>query len=279
MQGGSERSRGLFARAISMSGGLELTYSAEQAARVAASVAQRAGVAPTAEAMRAVPIARVAEVQASIAPGELELETEQDRDPTGGMLWVAPVRDGDVVAHDPLAALGSGARVELLSGETQEEGLLYLAGVPGFDELPEAALEAFAARISPRPQELLADLRAREPDAAPGRLAAQAITEVAFHAPGRALRERHAQLGRDTYGYSFTWRSSALGGRLGAAHAVDLPFAFDTLGTPGLAGADDALLGLEGGPQELADRMHGAWVRFVREGDPGWPAHPHAERL
>ena len=42
---GSERSQGLFQRAISMSGGVELTYSPEQAARVAAAVAGRAGAA------------------------------------------------------------------------------------------------------------------------------------------------------------------------------------------------------------------------------------------
>lgn len=275
---GSPRSRGLFRRAISMSGGVELTYSPKQAARVAAAVARRAGVEPTAAAMSRVPLAKVVAVQAAIAPGEIDLETAEDRDPTGGMLWVAPVRDGDVVAHDPLAALGRGAVVDLLAGDTSEEGLLYLAGAPGFDDLPAEALEAFAARLSPQPQDLLATLRANEPAADPGKLAAQAITEVAFHAPTRSLLARHAATpGGTTHAYRFAWRSKALGGRLGAAHAVDLPFVFDTLQQPGFAGADDELLGAEGGPQELADRMHGAWVRFVSTGDPGWPEHPAIE--
>jgi para-nitrobenzyl esterase len=275
---GSPRSRGLFGRAISMSGGVALTYSAEQAARVAAVVAARAGVAPTADELRRVSLAEIVDVQASIAPGEIDLATDADRDPTGGMLWVAPVRDGDVVAHDPLAALDCRAEVDLLAGDTAEEGLLYLAGVPGFDDFPEEALEPFAARLSPEPHELLASLRAAEPGAGPGRLAAQAISEVAFHAPTRALRERHAQLGRGgTYGYRFTWRSPALGGRLGAAHAVDLPFVFDTLQEPGFSGVDDTLLGVEGGPQELAERMHAAWVRFVQTGEPGWARHPAIE--
>ena len=26
-------------------------------------------------------------------------------------------------------------------------------------------------------------------------------------------------------------------------------------------------------PQQLADAMHGAWVRFARDGDPGWPRY------
>jgi len=58
---------------------------------------------------------------------------------------------------------------------------------------------------------------------------------------------------------------------------VDLPFVFDALDTPGAAGTDDALLGVEGGPQELATRMHASWVRFVVGGDPGWPAYGHVE--
>jgi len=277
---GSERSAGLFQRAISMSGGVELTYSPEQAARIATTVAERAGAEPTAAAMSRIPVAKVIDVQESIAPGEIELDTPEDRDPTGGMLWVAPVRDGDVVAEDPLAAVGRGATVDLLIGDTSEEGLLYLAGVPGFDEFPAEALAAFVARLSPEPESLLARLRSSEPDAAPGKLAAQAITAVAFHAPTRALRERHASLGdRRTYGYRFAWRSGALGGRLGSAHAIDVPFVFDAMQDPRYSGADDRILGVAGGPQELADRMHGAWVRFVTDGEPGWAEHPAVEVL
>ena len=263
-----------------MSGGVELAYSPEQGERVAAAVAGRAGADATAAAMAELPIAKVLEVQESIAPGEIELETAAERDPTGGMVWVAPVRDGELVADDPLAAIGRGAEVDLLIGDTSEEGLLYLAGVPGFDEFGEEALQAFAARLSPDPQALIAQLRAAEPDAHPGKLAAQAISEVAFHRPTRALRERHASFeDRATYGYRFAWRSSALGGRLGAAHAIDVPFVFDALDSPQYAGADDLVLGPDGAPRELADRIHGAWVRFVESGEPGWPEHPATQVL
>src|SRR5271165_439065 len=276
---GSPRSRGLFTRAISMSGGVELTYSPAQGERVAAHVAGCLGVEATAEAMRSVPLARVIEAQSQIAPGEIDLG-DGERDPTAGMVWIAPVRDGDVVAEDPLGAVGSGAEVDLLAGDTSEEGRLYLAGVPGFDAFSEEALRAFAARVSPQGEALLAGYRGEEPDQAPGVLAARLITDVAFCLPTKALLERHASLGaRSTYAYRFGWRSGALGGRLGAAHAVDLPFVFETLDAPGIAGADDALLGADGGPPELAARIHAAWVAFVSHGDPGWPAHPHVERL
>lgn len=276
---GSPRSRGLCQRAISMSGGVELTYSRDQAARVAAHVASRLGMAPTAAAMRGVGITRVLDVQEAIAPGEIDLSVGGEPDRTAGLLWPVPVRDGDVVAEDSLAAIGSGARVDLLAGDTEQEGWLYLAGVPGFDRLPREAVEALAARLSEDPAALLAACEAREP-AGGGPLAAALMTEVAFHGPTVRLLDAHAGLrAGTTYAYRFRWRSSALGARLGAAHTVDLPFVFETLEVPGMAGTDDALLGCEGGCQELASRMHAAWVRFVTDGDPGWEPYPALERF
>ena len=65
----------------------------------------------------------------------------------------------------------------------------------------------------------------------------------------------------------FILRMVEFGGRLGAAHSVEMPFVFDTLGneTGHILGTDP--------PQSLADLMHGAWVAFAQTGDPGWPAY------
>ncbi|MET0975251.1 MAG: hypothetical protein ABWX82_06255 [Leifsonia sp.] len=46
---------------------------------------------------------------------------------------------------------------------------------------------------------------------------------------------------------------------------MELGFVFDRLDSPdaiGMAGPD--------APRQLADDMHGAWVRFATTGDPGW---------
>jgi carboxylesterase type B len=32
-------------------------------------------------------------------------------------------------------------------------------------------------------------------------------------------------------------------------------------------------------PQGLADAMHGAWVAFAKNGDPGWPAYDSERRM
>jgi carboxylesterase type B len=66
-------------------------------------------------------------------------------------------------------------------------------------------------------------------------------------------------------------RPPAFGGQLGACHALEIAFVFDTLdmGAAQLAGP---LLG-PAPPQSLADRMHAAWVGFATRGDPGWPKY------
>jgi para-nitrobenzyl esterase len=60
---------------------------------------------------------------------------------------------------------------------------------------------------------------------------------------------------------------AAAWGRLGAAHAVEIPFVFDTLGL-----GTEPLLG-PAPPQSLANAMHAAWVNFAATGECGWPKY------
>jgi para-nitrobenzyl esterase len=70
-----------------------------------------------------------------------------------------------------------------------------------------------------------------------------------------------------TYMYEFAWRSPQFNGRLGACHALEIAFVFDTLGY-----GTEALLG-PNPPHRLADTIHAAWVAFATSGDPGWPKY------
>ena len=89
------------------------------------------------------------------------------------------------------------------------------------------------------------------------------IGDVVFRLPMLRL----AQL-VPSFVYRFDWRSPAMGGRLGAAHAMELPFVWNKLDLP----ASQFLLG-GAQVQPLADLMHDTWARFVRTGDPGWSLH------
>jgi carboxylesterase type B len=71
--------------------------------------------------------------------------------------------------------------------------------------------------------------------------------------------------------YEFDWASPVGNGLFGACHALEIPFVFDTIDRgPGQMLGD--LLG-PSAPQELATKMHRAWVSFVATGDAGWPAY------
>ena len=120
--------------------------------------------------------------------------------------------------------------------------------------------------------EALATYRSIRPQATPGELLAEIQTDWWCRIPAIRLAEAHARHeARGTYVYEFAWRSPAFDGRLGACHALEIPFVFDTLdlGPRQMVGG---LLG-DAPPRALASEVHQAWVRFARTGDPGWPAY------
>jgi len=69
---------------------------------------------------------------------------------------------------------------------------------------------------------------------------------------------------------------------LGACHVIELPFVFDQLQLPALAGPR-GMLGTAPVPAELASRVHRAWIDFATTGNPGWAPHttttPHVQSL
>ena len=99
------------------------------------------------------------------------------------------------------------------------------------------------------------------------------LGEALFGAGTAHMADTHARIsGGRTHVYSFAHRSTALDGRLGATHTIELPFVFDLADEPWLHG-DTGLLGPASTPAGLAARMHGAWVAFATTGTPGWAPH------
>jgi para-nitrobenzyl esterase len=108
------------------------------------------------------------------------------------------------------------------------------------------------------------------PTQAPGDLLAAVQTDWWVRIPAIHLAEAHANSTSGTYMYEFAWPSPQFDGRLGAVHALEIPFVFDTLDQ------ELPLLGPLLGPnppQQLAGTMHAAWVGFATNGDPGWPKY------
>ncbi len=267
---GMPTAQGLFHKAIAQSPPQNHLTTA-QAQRIASATADILKVAPTPQALAAVPLpALIAGVEAMVT----DLRDRAKWGPIGGQPPYLPVIDGSVLTAPPLAALQRNAApgLPLLIGCTDEEARLYL--VPGgtIDRIPAPAV-AGALRGAKLPASAAAVYAQARPDASPGDMLASFDSDQTFRMPTLRYAEQHVGAGASVWFYNFSWASPAFGGRLGAGHVVDVPFAFNTLGSRQAAP-------FLGGPgfQPLADDMHGRWARFVKTGDAGWPRYDLASR-
>ena len=258
------RARGLLDRVIAMSGTAVLTRTYDLALDDTRRLAAELEVAPTRDGLAAVPAAQVMATERRLAA-----------DRAGGpadVVTLAPLVDGDLIPEQPLDALAHGAGTDraLLLGTTSEEANPALALAA--DRIDDARLRRRLARMG------LGDGAAESyrddlPDgAAPWQVLAAAVTDQIFRMPTARTADARAGATAGTFAYEFRWRSPALGG-VGAAHGVDLPFAWDLLDADHVP----AVLG-EAPPGPLAERMHRHWVDFVTAADPGWPAYESGSR-
>ena len=261
---GMPMAQGLFQKAIAQSPP-QNHFTPEQAARITKATAEVMGVAPTAQALAAVPL------PAMITATEKMIGDLRDRakwGPIGGQPPYLPVIDGKVLTTTPLAALQKNAgNVPLLIGCTDEEARLYL--VPGgiIDRIAPPAFEG-ALRGNRLPANAAAVYAKVRDKASPGDMLAALESDATFRMPTLRFAEQRVAAGAPVWLYNFSWPSPGFGGRLGAAHVVDVPFSFNTLATKQAAP-------FLGGPgyQPLANEMHARWTRFIKTGDAGWPRY------
>ncbi|MFG1963228.1 carboxylesterase family protein [Nonomuraea sp. NPDC049028] len=186
-----------------------------------------------------------------------------------------PVIDGDALPDHPLDALrrGAGSGVRLLAGWNRDDTRIGLVPTGMIDLADERILSAVVGAYG-GPDGTIELYRAARPGASDGDLLAAVTTDCFIRVPVIRVAEAHLEAGEaDTWMYRFDHESPSFAGRLGAAHAVELPYVFDLLDEK----SSQVLIGDEP-PQVVADTAHGAWVRFVAEGDPGWPRYNLANR-
>ncbi|MBX7134586.1 MAG: carboxylesterase family protein, partial [Fimbriimonadaceae bacterium] len=180
-----------------------------------------------------------------------------------------PVVDGETLPALPLERVARGASkgVDLMVGTNLDENRLFL--VPGgiIDQITDEALAGIVTAYGLPVESTLAAYRQARPGESPGDLMAAIQTDWTWRIPSIRLADAHAKAKGATFMYEFAWPSPQFGGLLGAAHAVEMPFVFDTLGNQ-----TEPLLG-PSPPQHLADTMHRAWVNFATTGNPGWPRY------
>ncbi|WP_313885911.1 carboxylesterase/lipase family protein [Fodinicola feengrottensis] len=266
----AKASAGLFQRAIAQSGSGQIGASLEDGAKIAAELATKLGVEPTAAAF-----AEVDTTALFAAQQEIALESAADPNPqrwgrsiVAAAMPFIPTIDGDLLSDLPVNAIagGAGRDVDMMVGTVTEEMRFFLVptGI-----LPAVTPEAVAGYLRGRGwDESIGQTyaAANRPDGSSGDVLSAIMTDTYFRVPTLRLAEARAAIGRPAHVYEFGWRTPVL--ELGACHAIELGFVFDTLDTPDLPAAQ-SLTGADA-PQALAGRTHAAWVAFGRTGDPGW---------
>ncbi len=269
------RAEGLFRRVIAQSGAAHHAIAATTAQRVGWHLAKKLGVAPTREAIAAVPIDRLLQAQAEL---NADLVTHPDPGYWGGevvaamLLW-QPVVDGEVIPSPPLdrIAAGVGAGIEVLVGTNADEHRAMLVPSGEIDRVTPDSLAKSVADYGLPVDATLFAYRAAHPGASSGDLLAAIRTDWYWRIPAIRLADAHAQGGSVTYMYEFAWHSPEFDGLFGACHGLEIAFVFDTLDKK-FKPFMGPLLGTDP-PQQLADKMHAAWVAFATNGDCGWPKY------
>ena len=259
------KAEGLFHRAIPQSGAGHHVLSADTARVVSAELARCLGVAETREAFAAVPVDRLVAAQRQLSTDiALNPDPVRWREVSVNGMAFEPVVDGQVLPARPIngIAAGSGRGVDLLVGTNRDEHTLFLVPTGVADATDDAGLQMVAGALG-LDAAGLALYRAGAGSA--GEALVGVLTDWFFRIPAIRLAEKHQG---SSYMYEFAWDSPLFGGRLGACHALEIGFVFDTLDAEG----GDLLYG-SSPPAGLAATMHQAWVEFARSGRPGWAAY------
>ncbi|POG47959.1 carboxylesterase [Streptomyces sp. ZL-24] len=252
----TDRAAGLFRRAVLQSGA-PAALAPEAARGTTALIAKRLGVPATAAALAAVDPEALLAAQTGVTSGG---------NPLTGRNSFQLVVDGELLDRDPAEALRTGAAsgVDLLMGANTEEYRLWFVPSGLTERIGRLKLRLALLKFGV-PNATARIYRANRPDATPGELLGALATDLLLRVPLNRLADARTGAEGATYVYEFGWPTPVQ--RLGACHALELGFVFDTLAHP-----DTMALTGPDAPQELADAMHRAWVDFATTGDPGWPS-------
>lgn len=263
--------RGLFHRAIIQSGPGLRGVPAPAATATATAILAQLQIAPT-------DIARLQSVPADdIIKAVYAVQAQPD--PARGQL--APVVDGTVLPSDPFtpAAPQISAHIPVMVGANKDEMTLFMASEPWFGKLTEEELTQRVAAMGPKGPALLAAVRKARPGYSPSHLMAAVASYQGILGGSITLADRKAeQRFGNVYAYRLDWETPVGGGVFKSPHTLEIPLVFDNVAT------NRALVGPGKDADRMASLMSGAWLSFVKTGDPrgpglpAWPKYDTASR-
>jgi para-nitrobenzyl esterase len=254
---GMPAANGLFRRAILQSGSVGNLTTRPQATKVAQALLAKLG-------LQISELSALAEVPLETL---LKIQPELGRE-FGGIRAYNPVIDGETLPQHPLAmiAQGSAASTAILVGTNRDEWRLF-AMMSGGARVDEQQLKQL---FGDEAQHVLTTYTEARTDKSPELAWIDIMSDLVFRMPAIRLAEGQARQGAPVWMYRFDWESPAFGGILGAAHAMDIPFVWNTLDTP----LSRMFTGDSPTRQPLADQMHAVWAAFIRSGNPAIASLP-----
>jgi para-nitrobenzyl esterase len=276
---GTPSARGLFHRAIPQSGAAHRVNDPEAATRVASAFLEALGVTESElEAVWSAPVDAILKAQQQVEWGTGTPSHERP---------FCPAVEGRALPQPPIDAIRGGlsAAVPVMVGTCRDEEKLFSLWDPASRQLDEAGLVKRIDAVLPGQGARLVDAyrgarTARDADVSPFEIYSAIETDHIFRIPAVRLAEAQAAHQPRTFAYIVTWEASAMHGKLGACHGIDLPF------VQGAIGSKSAGIFAGSGPEaeRLSSEMMGAWLAFARSGDPGhqgmpdWPAYEATRR-
>ncbi len=206
--------------------------------------------------------------------------------PLGQLCWSPGL--GTVSLPDSafdVIARGDVADVPILVGHNLDEWRMFTATDAKRRNIDEATLHAYVERTfadapdpAARRREVLAAFEL-DPDTGERRSPSEQWvalqTARVFAKPALDLADAHAAKGGAVWSYRFDWRPRLLRDRLGACHAMEIPFVFGSHGHRTMW----PIVGAWPSARALSRRMQDAWIAFARGDAPetddirDWPRH------
>ncbi|MBY8987236.1 MAG: carboxylesterase/lipase family protein [Candidatus Lokiarchaeota archaeon] len=203
------------------------------------------------------------------------------------LLAFRPLIEGETLPIHPLETFQNGdcKNIDFMIGTNLDEAKLFTALDPEMSNLNtvdgDKLLMGFLGRlgIDNSKSKTMIDIykKARESKYSnePKEIMNALLTDNIFRISTIRLLEAQSKNQPNTYNYVFTLPSPAFNGDLGACHALELPFVFNTFDTPGFQEFVSKSPELDA----ISYKMMDAWIAFARTGNPNhdgipyWPSY------
>ncbi len=250
--------KGLFHRAVVMSGSSLQLLERDAAARATAELVAELGLSkPTIADLQAVPIDRL--LGAYFA-------TVAKRSEQGLGRSFEPAVDGTAITQHPFHPGASRVSPDVPVIFSHTSGEATFRADERLFALDEANMRTeLRARVGDRVDALVALYRKLNPGSTPADLYFLIASDHQYGGAAMKAAERRSVAGfAPAYLYYWTWESPLEAGKFRAQHTIDIAFAFDNVQASRLTAEAP-------GAQELADRVTEAFIAFFRTGDPNTP--------